>query len=250
MRNAIIASAVLALLAATGVARAESQEFNLPARTIAGDVPEASVQPGGEEADSHEALKPGWGGWGGPTVTLMFPNRSAFSPISDNLGIGSFPDYMVMVGGMGTAQIGPYFRIGGAGAGGSMFTDGNLLGFEREAIAFLGYGGLVLYGMYPLGEKLDVYGRVLLGAGGLNLVIKGEDLAESFEDSEAFFAWHPAIGVAYHPLRWMSVELEGGYFGMLLDDMTREGVTVFDGGAAGGPTVQLNIQFGAVVRKK
>lgn len=194
------------------------------------------------EGDRHQH-KPGYGGWGGPMPLVMFPNMDSFDPLTDALGIGSFPGAMFMIGGMGSGQLGPHFRIGGAGAGGNLHSSGEVGGFGRSALIKVGYGGVLLYGLYPLNSKLELYGRLLLGGGGFDVRVKGEGI-EEWSESEAFFVWHPAIGVAYHPLRWMSLEIEGGYFGMTLPDMHWKGQTVIEGGLAGGPTLQLNILFG------
>ncbi len=208
-----------------------------------GDVPDVSVNPG-DDSENDRSVKPGYGGWGGPTVGYLFLNTSSFN-IEDALGISVEPN-MLLIGGGGGAQLGPYFRIGGGGAGGSIYADGSVMGFDRKAIISMGYGGMVLYGTYPLGNKLDLYGRLLLGAGGLNIFIKADELSEEWDEDQAFLAWVPALGVAIHPVKWMSVELEASYFGMDINDMTWEGQRVLNGGLAGGPMAQINIYFGWV----
>lgn len=209
-----------------------------------GDVPDVSVNPGDNSAEEHEPS--GYGGWGGPTVGYLFLNAASFDPLADSLGIDINTAGMLMIGGGGGAQLGPYFRIGGGGAGGSIYADGSLMGFDRKTIISIGYGGMILYGTYPLGNKLDLYGRLLLGAGGLNIYIKADEFGEGWDEAQAFLAWVPALGVAYHPVKWMSVELEASYFGMDINDMTWEGQRVVDGGLAGGPMAQINIYFGWV----
>ena len=240
-----------AILVFCGIATASDRStIEIPTLYVAGEnVPEVRVRAGDDgserkKAEKKRPAKPGYGGWGGPTPMVMFPNMSAFDPLTDALGIDSFPETMFLIGGMGMGQLGPNFRIGGGGAAGNIYTSGEVDGFDRSGLINIGYGGMVLYGMYPINDKVELFGRVLLGGGGFKVRIKGDDIEDTWNESEGFFAWHPAIGVAYHPVKWMSVELEGGYFGMILPEMHWEGETVIEDGLAGGPTAQLNILFG------
>lgn len=256
MRQVCIAVlAVVAMFALSNRASAENSTVLTPGMSATSErVPPVSVHTGNEgDAHHHKSdhnLKPGFGGWGGPTLTLMFPRASSFSPMTDALGISAFPSEMFIIGGMGGGQLGPHFRIGGGGAGGTLYTSGDVLGVRRSAVLTIGYGGMVLYGMVPLGAKIDLYGKALLGAGGLTISARGDDVQDNFEESVGFFAWQPALGIAYHPLKFMSIELEAAYFGMMLPQTKIAGQEVITEGLAGGPMVQLNILFGGVYRPK
>lgn len=252
----VLIAILLTLVFAVSIRAGDATVFSATALADDEGTPAVSVNSGepAQPAEKKHVVKPGYGGWGGPFVMTMFPNIKAFDNITDLLGIDAFPSSMFMIGGMGTGQLGPHFRIGGGGAGGNLYTSGEVNGMSRKASLSIGYGGLVLYGLYPVNDKIELYARTLLGGGGLNLSITAEEFDEDIETTEGFFVWQPAIGVIYHPINWMSLELEGGYFGMVLPDVVSDiqgnEDTLIDGGFNGGPTVQLNILFGAVTKKK
>ena len=109
---------------------------------------------------------------------------------------------------------------------------------RRDAELSVGFGGVTLEYVVPVVERLDVSVGTMLGAGGIDIVLRQDaggaktwgDEWRQFETgnystasqvnhikqtlSGAFFVWVPSINIEYALLGWVGVRLGASYVGM------------------------------------
>jgi len=179
--------------------------------------------------------------FGGFTPGLIFPD---VKPINDFLkGAGAAPlkdNGVFLWGGSGAAYIMlvPNLRLGGVGMSGSIKSTlvNVTTNVRKDAQLRVGYGGVTIEYVIPVFEQLDVAVGTMLGAGGIDLVLRQSnglsDTWQSEQDflrsgltvppannvtrtlSGTFFVYVPSLYVEYSILNWLAVRGGVSYVGM------------------------------------
>ena len=177
------------------------------------------------------AFTPGW----------IFPD---VKPINDFLkGGGAAPlkdDGVLLWGGSGAAYIMlvPNLRLGGVGMSGSIKSTlvNVTTNARKDAQLRIGYGGVTIEYVVPIVEQLDVAVGTMLGAGGIDLVLRQSNRQTDTWQSEqdflrtgmttpttnnvtrtltgTFFVYIPSLYVEYTILGWLAVRGGVSYVGM------------------------------------
>jgi len=210
--------------------------------------------------ENESAPEPGkWGGYGGPMVNYLWLDMSALDPMTDDRGLDSFDDGLLTIGGMGGFVYSPieypgWIYVGGMGFGGSQSRSEDVGGNDRDADVSFGGGGVFIEYHYPISAKADISAGVMAGAGALTLSAEGDDILsggdDSWDGSSSFFMACPYAGFAYNPLKWLRLEVTGGYLYFESDisgsdfEIDSTGMEMTDGDIVGGPQVSLRALFG------
>jgi hypothetical protein len=177
--------------------------------------------------------------FGGFTPGMLFPD---IKPVNDFLSAGRGArlkeDGMFLWGGAGAAYIMlvPNLRVGGAGMSGALkSTSVSTIGIRRDAELRIGYGGVTIEYVVPIVERFDFAVGGLLGAGGIDLILRqsnggtntwiGEQnyLASGLGTpannitrtlSGSFFIYVPSASFEYSFLGWMALRVGASYVGM------------------------------------
>jgi hypothetical protein len=143
-----------------------------------------------------------------------------------------------MAGGTGAAYIMlvPNLRVGGLGMSGNQKTTSlDATGIRRDAEVKIGYGGVTVEYVVPVVERFDFAFGVMLGAGGMDIILRqsngGANTWKSEQDllgsslgtignnftrtlSGSFFIYIPSVSLEYAVLNWMAIRLGASYVGM------------------------------------
>ena len=214
----------------------------------------ATMPPKGEEPKHKKVELPAdLGGYGGPMISYLWLDLTPTKPMTDKRGLDEFANGMFFYGGSGGVIKGNFF-FGGFGFGGSQRVDDTVKGDSRSAEIDMGGGGLIIEANSGKG-KAGVVAGAMLGAGGISLSAKGDDLGGDWNASSGVGLAYPYLGVWFAPTDWMFVQLDGGWMFFKLDATggtywSDNHKDMVDGQIMGGPQVNLKLNFGTMGKGK
>jgi hypothetical protein len=180
------------------------------------------------------------GAVGGFTTGLLFLDAGPINTFlsggkAGNLSTGG----VFLMGGAGSAYIMVLrnFRVGGVGMSGSISSSvlDAATGVRRDAQLKAGYGAVTIEYALPLIDRLDLIGGLALGTGGIDIILRKSNGAQSTWNGEQaslggtdvsatgnitrtlsgkFFVWVPSVNLEYAFLGWMGVRVGVSYVGM------------------------------------
>ena len=188
------------------------------------------------------------GAFGGFIPGVLFVDVKPINDVLVSAGGAALNDGGVfMYGGGGAAYIMlvPNLRVGGMGMSGSIkSTSLDVNKVRRDAELHVGFGGVTVEYVVPLGERLDVAIGGMLGGGGIDITLR-QDVGGSktwgqewnnfrFGNyqtggqinhikqtmSGSFLVWIPSANVEYAILGWLGVRVGASYVGMSLPSWT------------------------------
>jgi hypothetical protein len=176
--------------------------------------------------------------FGGFTPSWLKVDVAPVNAFLAGSGITPFEDNgMLLWGGGGAAYIMlvPNLRVGGLGMSGSKSTSGISGNVRRDAQMQVGFGGVTIEYVFPIGERFDVAVGTMLGAGGIDIVLRQDTGGlNTWEGEKAlfagwpaqqpnamtrtlsgtFFVYIPSVNFEYAILGWCAVRVGASYTGM------------------------------------
>jgi hypothetical protein len=186
------------------------------------------------------------GAFGGFIPGLLFVDVKPINDVLVPAGGAALSDNGVFLyGGGGAAYIMlvPNLRVGGLGMSGTIkSTSLDAVGVRRDAELSVGFGGVTIEYVVPLGERLDVALGGMIGGGGIDITLR-KDLGGSKTWGQqwnnlgnyapagqvshikqtmtgSFLVWIPSMNIEYAVLGWLGVRLGASYVGMSLPSWT------------------------------
>jgi hypothetical protein len=161
-----------------------------------------------EEQENNDADS--FGGWGGVSYALFFPDLHEFRAITEDRDLPGFKSPLGIWAGRGFVSVNN-LRIGGLLAGGAFRQEEDVHGHHRVANLDLFYGGVSLDYLIPVNDRIGFFGGGTLGGGGVWMSARGGDLKHDFAQGQTFGFVAPEIGASFKVASFMRLELTGQY---------------------------------------
>jgi hypothetical protein len=151
-----------------------------------------------------------FGGWGGFTYSLFFPDLHDFRAITKDRGLPGFSSSLGMWSGRGFVSIN-HLRIGGFFSGGVFVQDEYVHHDHRQANLDIFYGGFSLDYLFPLSDRIGIFAGGIAGGGGVWMSAHGHDLLHSFSQGQTFGFVAPEAGLSFKVAPFMRIEATAQY---------------------------------------
>ncbi len=151
-----------------------------------------------------------YGGWGGFSFNLFFPDISGFQGMTEERGLEGFSTPLRCWSGRGF-MVANNFRLGGMLGGGHFREDEIINGDHRWAEFDIFWGGFTADLLLPVTERIGVFGGGMIGGGALWMSADGGDLGDYWSQAQDFAIYAPEAGLSYKVTNWMRVEATAQY---------------------------------------
>ncbi|MFO8057067.1 MAG: hypothetical protein R6V10_07215 [bacterium] len=189
-----------------------------------------------------------YGGWGGFSFNLFFPDLSGFQGMTEERGLDGFSAPLRCWSGRGFMVVNN-FRLGGMLGGGHFRQDEIINDDHRWAELDIFWGGFTADLLFPVTERVDVFGGGMIGGGALWMSADGDDLGDYWSQAQDFGIYIPEAGLSYKVTDWMRVEATAQYNFIDLDTggssfYAANGEKMVDASSMSGPVYSIWFMFG------